>query len=366
MPTRTRTNNGRALARALALGALAVACLLPAAAVAQGTHAKPKSIYWGAWIGNQLTGTTPPWDMSGVSAFEAVVGKGLSLVGLSSSFANCEAAPCSFYRFPTPAMENARVYGAIPILSWGSESSPSPAGTVSEPDFQLADVIAGTYDPYITQFAAEAQAWGHPFFLRFNWEMNGNWFPWAERVNGNNPGEYVAAWRHVHDIFAAVGATNATWVWCPYADSNKRRFRNIRPLYPGDRYVDWTCMDGYNWGKTPVNPHPWKTFTEIFDPTYELLTTKVAPKKPILLGELATSPYGGHKAAWIRDMLAKLPVAYPRVRGFVYFDGIDRGIEWPIESSLSATRAFTSGIRRGIFKGNRYGTLATSPIPPPR
>ena len=93
-------------------------------------------------------------------------------------------------------------------------------------------------------------------------------------------------------------------------------------------------MDGYNWGKTPVNPHPWKTFTEIFDPTYKLLTTKVAPKKPVLLGELATSPYGGHKAAWIRDMLAKLPVAYPRVRGFVYFDGIDRGIEWPIESSV--------------------------------
>jgi beta-mannanase len=30
--------------------------------------------------------------------------------------------------------------------------------------------------------------------------MNGNWFSWSERTNVNQPGEYVAAWRHVHDI----------------------------------------------------------------------------------------------------------------------------------------------------------------------
>ncbi len=28
------------------------------------------SIYWGAWIGSQLTGTEAPWDMNAVSAFE--------------------------------------------------------------------------------------------------------------------------------------------------------------------------------------------------------------------------------------------------------------------------------------------------------
>ena len=31
--------------------------------------------------------------------------------------------------------------------------------------------------------------------------MNGWWWPWSEQLNGNNPGEFVAAWRHVHDIF---------------------------------------------------------------------------------------------------------------------------------------------------------------------
>jgi hypothetical protein len=346
---------------------LAACALLPAAApAASKTGKRAQPVYWGAWIGNQMTGTTPPWDMAGVAAFEGVVGKSLSLIGLSSPFADCPAGrACTFFPFPAQPMENARAYGAIPVLSWASQATPYVPGQIGNPEFQLSDVIAGRYDSYIGQFASEARAWGHPFFLRFNWEMNGNWFPWSEGVNGNNPGEFVAAWRHVHDIFAAVGATNATWVWCPYADSNKKRFSSIRPLYPGNRYVDWTCMDGYNWGKTPVNPHPWKSFTTIFEPTYKALTTKVAPKKPVLLGEMASSTSGGKKGAWIREMFNVLPTEFPRVRGIVWYDSIDRGIDWPIETSLGATRAFSTGIHKGIYVGNRYAGLTQSPIRPP-
>ena len=69
----------------------------------------------------------------------------------------------------------------------------------------MRHVIDGTYDGYIRYFAQKAKEWGHPFFLRFNWEMNGFWFPWSEGVNGNKSGEFVAAWRHVHDIFTAEG-----------------------------------------------------------------------------------------------------------------------------------------------------------------
>ncbi len=114
-------------------------------------------------------------------------------------------------------MHTIRNYGAVPFFSWGSQSTPVPLD-LDEPAFQLADIANGTYDSYIREFAEGAKAWGHPFFLRFDWEMNGNWFPWAEDANANNPGEYVAAWRHVHDIFTQVGATNATWVWCPYVE----------------------------------------------------------------------------------------------------------------------------------------------------
>jgi hypothetical protein len=347
-----------------ALFALAVCGLYAGAASAAGKHhhrVKPRPMYWGAWIGSQLTGTSPPTDMGAVSRFEELAGKGMSLVQFSSSWLDCHRNPCGFFPFPAAGMQSIRDHGSIPFFSWGSEASPRL--NAEQPDFQLSDINSGRYDSYIAQFANEARNWGHPYFMRFDWEMNGNWFPWSESVNGNAAGEYIAAWRRVHDIFTSVGATNATWVWCPYADE-KHKFRNMRAFYPGAYYVDWTCMDGYNWGKNPVNPQRWKSFGELFDTTYKQLTKKIAPRKPIMLAEFATSPNGGHKAAWLRNMFAKLPVKYPRVRGFMYFDALDRGVDWPIETSATATAAFATGVSKGIYANNRFGELAESPIRP--
>ncbi len=326
---------------------------------------KPHSAYWGAWIGDQLTGTQPPWEMSAVSAFAGLVGKDLSLVEFSSPFADCSVSPCSFYDFPADAMENVRAYGAIPFFGWASQAnSPDPAGATVMPDFQLADVIAGTYDSYIRQFAEAARNWGHPFFLRFDWEMNGNWFPWSESVNGNNAGEFVAAWRHVHDIFSSAGATNATWVWCPYAEAD-RRFAPLQPLYPGNQYVDWTCIDGFNWGSNPANPHKWRSFNQIFAVTYRRLIERIAPDKPIVLAELASTGRGRPKARWIRNMFKQLATRYRRVRALIWFDQVDRGVNWPLETSAAATRAFARGIRNKRFKANGNAAVSASPIRPP-
>src|SRR5262249_59939423 len=102
--------------------------------------------------------------------------------------------------------------GPIPYFHWSPPSSPV---TKNEPDFQPKDVTAGTYDSYITSFATAAKNWGHPFFLDFNAEMNGSWSPWGVLANGNTGADFVPAWRHVHDIFSKVGASNVSWVWCP-------------------------------------------------------------------------------------------------------------------------------------------------------
>ncbi len=327
-------------------------------------HRKPRPTYWGAWIGDQISGEKPPWDMRPVAQLQGELGKGMSLLGLSSPFADCDPSPCRFFDFPTRAMENARTYGAIPFFSWSSqESAVNPSLTTSMPDYQLSDVIAGRYDDYIRQFAADARDWGHPFFLRFNWEMNGNWFPWAEAVNGNQPGEYVAAWRHVHDLFSSVGAANATWVWCPYAEF-KRRFAPLAPLYPGDEYVDWTCMDGFNWGANPTNPHKWRSFSAVFATTYRHLTRRIAPTKPIILAEMASTGNGRAKAAWIGNMFKELRLRYRRVRGVIWFDQVDRGIRWPLETSPRALRAFAKGIRHRAYLPNSLAGLPATKIGP--
>jgi len=325
-----------------------------------GTSHSSGPLYWGAWIGDQLTGTDAPWDMSAVSKFEAMTGKSASLINFSSPFADCSKSPCSFYDFPSAEMEGIRQHGSIPFFSWGSQATPA---SLNEPDFQLSDVIAGRYDSYIREWAEAARDLGHPFFLRFNWEMNGNWFAWMEGVNGNQPGEYVTAWRHVHDIFTAVGATNVSWVWCPNVDPG-HKLRNLSSLYPGDNYVDWTGLDGYNFGTNPASPRGWMTFNQLFRSTYDEITEQIAPSKPLIISEVGSSEDGGSKAQWITEALRSARTEYPQLRGLLWFEKYDDGMDWPIETSSSATAAFASGIQNSAYLGNSFASMGSSTIQP--
>jgi Glycosyl hydrolase family 26 len=317
-------------------------------------------VFWGAWIGPQLTGTEPPWDMSAVTNMEDRLGKSLSLVEFSAPWATCEST-CEPQEFPTVGMQAIQSHGSIPVFSWGSQTSTSG---LEDPEYSLSRIASGALDPYIVKFAREAKQWGHPFFLRFDWEMNGNWFLWSTKRNGNTPADYVAAWRHVHDVFASVGATNASWVWCPYANGS-RNLGSLKKLYPGNAYVDWTCLDGYNWGEHSVNPSPWRSFSSLFGPSYERIVEKIAPHKPMMLGEMASGGGGRPKAQWIRKMFAELPRRYPKIRGLIWFDRPDRGMSWTLESSPAASKAFSEGIQNKRYRGNAYGGLAATTIAPP-
>jgi hypothetical protein len=320
----------------------------------------PQPLYWGATIGDHITGEQAPWDMGAVTKFEQETGKSASLVQFFQPFAECSPG-CDFYEFPTSPMESIRTHGSIPVLSWSSQSIPS---SLNEPDFQLGDVIEGRYDDFIREFAEEAKAWGHPFFLRFDWEMNGNWFPWAEGVNGNTSGQYVAAWRHVHDIFNAVGVANVSWVWCPFVDP-AGSMTDLASLYPGDAYVDWTGLDGYNWGTNPASPRGWRSFDQLFSRSYGEIAEKIAPSRPLMIAEFGSSEQGGDKAAWIRDALSRIPAAYPQVRAMVWFDKFDDGMDWPIETSSAATAAFAEGIGQPVYQDASYAELSGSAIQPP-
>ncbi|HVV89018.1 MAG TPA: glycosyl hydrolase [Solirubrobacterales bacterium] len=333
---------------------LAVALALLGGGTAAAKGGGHRALYWGAQIGDQLTGEQAPWDMNAVYKFERLVRKKMSVVSFQAPFATCRGSQCSFYTFPTEPMTQLREHGAIPLFSW---SSSSVSEGTKDPRFRLANVINGTYDSYIREFAERAREWGHPFFLRFDWEMNGNWFPWGEGVNGNKPGEFVTAWRHVHDIFTEVGATNATWVWCPNVG------RQFPQQYPGNSYVDWTCLDGYNWG-TRFSWSHWQSFNKIFHHSYRTVR-KIAPSKPMMLGEVASTPYGGSKPEWIKNMLREVREKYHAVHGLIWFDVEDRNTKWPVETPRSVRNAFAAGIANRAYRPNLFSAISSSPIPAP-
>jgi len=196
--------------------------------------------------------------------------------------------------------------------------------------------------------------------------MNGNWFPWSEGVNGNKSGEFVAAWRHVHDVFTAVGATNATWVWCPNVNwyGSFENFKGVSGQYPGDAYVDWTGLDGYNWGTNPSRSGQWQTFNQLYRSSYRYLTETVAPNKPLMIGEVASSEYGGSKATWIKEMLAQVPTEYPKIRALLWFDKYDSSMDWPIETSSTAASAFAQGISNPVYPRGTFSSFSATTIAP--
>jgi hypothetical protein len=332
--------------------------LTPAAQARSSSGGGAQGIYWGAWIGNIPSGEAAPWDMNAVTSFVTNTRKAPSIIHFYQSFMDC-ALSCTFNPLPTTQFSEIRQRGAIPMLSWGSDTT--PVGSEGS-NLSLSAIADGSLDGYLTRVARQAKRWGHPFFLRFDWEMNGNWFPWGVATPGNTAAEYVAAWRHVHDVFAAQGANNVTWVWCP----NTGWDTSQRDQYPGNAYVDWTCLDGYNWGTGGTFGESyggWQSFSKIYKKSYRALL-KVAPNKPIMVGEFASTNIGGSKPRWIANALATIPRKFKKIAAIVYFDDADSGMDWPINSSPGSALAFARGISNSVYASNVFGRLSDRLITP--
>ena len=219
--------------------------------------------------GIALGATITPGDET-VYSNNGLLDQYASLVGRMPAIVNAGSDWVHFPDFSTTIMNAIVSRGAMPMWTWLPDNY-DLAG--SQPDFKLTTIASGAYDDYIRRFATEAKNWGQPFLLRFAHEMNAYWYPWgtgAGNPNGNTPLDFVAAWRHVHDIFTEVGATNAIWVWCVNTE-----FPGSTPIaqdYPGDAYVDWVAIDGYNFG-TAVANGTWQSLGQIFAPTYQDLVT---------------------------------------------------------------------------------------------
>jgi len=169
-----------------------------------------------------------------------------------------------------------------------------------------------TPDDYFRHWAEMAKQYGRPMFIRFDHEMNApgqphcvaEFFKCVDPATGapQTPEDYVKAWRHVHDIFRDAGATNVSWVWCPSSrdapgDSD---YESLAEIYPGDAYVDWTCLDGYN---NIVVLNKWRSFGEIFDEPYRRIQA-IAPDKPFMIAEFNSTEYPGDpsmRAEWFTD-----------------------------------------------------------------
>ena len=223
--------------------------------------------------------------------------------------------------------------GRIPVVTWGFG------------DLDLDEILDGSSDEFITSQARRSRDYKHPMFLRFGIEMN-------TQVDGDyalRPKDFITAWHRVHQIFTSVGATNVSWVWSPNIDSDGGTTWD--DYYPGDSYVDWIGVDGYNtsyWGDGN------RTFAQIFEP----FLAHFAGRKPLMIGEFATDSSFGDAAHWVDDMGQWVQGNADKygLRALNWFD-VDKqesGNNWRVDQDPAVLEAWKRVVQREIFGGPGY------------
>jgi beta-mannanase len=279
-----------------------------------------------------------PWKLAEIDAFASMIGTPPSVVMWYQDWAHSGVK-----EFDPQKMDAVNSRGAMPMVTW--EPWDYMGGT-NQPYYSLQSINTGKHDAYIRQWARDAAAWGKPFYLRFAHEMNGNWNSWSPGVNGNTAAQYVSAWRRVHNIFRQEESTNVRWVWSPNVESDGSV--SFSKVYPGDAYVDWLGIDGYNWGTTQ-SWSSWTGLAAVFEPSYGKLGDMT--DKPMMIAETASTEFGGDKAAWIRQgFLDEALVRFPRVRAIIWFHE-NKETDWRVDSSPASLVAYSEVAASSSYQG---------------
>jgi mannan endo-1,4-beta-mannosidase len=275
-----------------------------------------------------------PYDFTQLDRFTRAAGHQPSVYEFAQGWA--------VNRFDRSAIDKVAKRGMLPLISWepwNYRRQSSLAG--DQPAYSLSHIINGDYDGYIRSWAMGVKSLPYTIAVRFAHEMNGNWYPWGVLTNGNSIGEYVRAWRHVHDIFTRIGAKNVIWVWSPnivWTNST-----SLAELYPGNSYVDWIGLSGY-YG-TPGTLR-YKSFDATFAQTIAQL--RRFTNKPIVITETGATNVNGLMAHWITQMFRQLP-AHKDIIGIIWFEAV-RVIDWRVADHPAAAAAFRAGLASSLYR----------------
>jgi hypothetical protein len=325
-------------------------------------------VYLGAWIPAALDDPRATHASDPLGQYEAEAGKGISIL---QRWEHWGLGPGG--RIDVKWLRRVAESGAYPMVTWvpWDPTVPDPA---AQTGFLMRDIAAGAHDGYIADIASEVAEWDGPLFIRFAQEMNGTWYPWGKHQN--SPKEYIAAWRHVHQIFDEHGAGHVTWVWNP---SEKNHPESLGTWYPGDDLVDWVAVDGYNWDAPQYwqsGGNTWRLLDQVFRPSFDDINTFVPADKPRMIAETASNERAddpGKKAAWICDAYGRaLPEALPEVKAVIWFDEpTNEGgwiVPWPIDSTEDSRAAFQAAVAPPYYLGSlgdRVLKLGREKIPAP-
>ena len=280
----------------------------------------------------QASPSSLPYDMSGLldpagGKFFGVEAQGAPSLSPVASFANSVGKKPDLVgqyvawdsSFDAAAVSAAWSYGAMYYLAW-------------EPyDTTLQAIASGQSDGYVTRFATAVRALNLPIAISFGHEMNGNWYPWG--TSQSTAAQFVAAWRHIHNLFIQAGASNVIWVWNPNVIGPVAQTQ-LEPFWPGASYVDWVGITGYFPTTGP------DTFDGIYGPT--ITEVRTFTSKPFIIAE--TSVETGPSEIQAAHSLVSGVKHHHGVLGFIWFDFNKDGVDWQLESRPSLRAALAGDV----------------------
>lgn len=299
------------------LSILVITILLLGVTIFPMTGSAETELKIGAWLGEQ------PTD-NGVKAFNQLQGRNLDIVHMYMDWS-------TNFNSIRNNVDSAYLNNAVILITW-------------EPwEYDTVQIMNGNADNYIKRMAQDMKSYGKEIWLRPLHEANGDWYPWAIGYSSgrNTNSTYIAAFRHIVDIFRNEGANNVKWVFTLNCD-NVGPNTSYEGIYPGDNYVDYNSIDGYNWGTTQSWGSTWNTFDQIFSRSYNSLKNY---NRPIFIAEWASAEIGGNKAQWITDSFNTIRTSYPRIFAAVWFSH-NKETDWRINSSEAALNAYRNAIKK--------------------
>ncbi|MBV9871212.1 MAG: hypothetical protein JO214_11370, partial [Frankiaceae bacterium] len=207
--------------------------------------------------------------------------------------------------FPDAADRALADGGRIIYYSWNAVNY----STHSKVSYQA--IANGTFDRSVIIPEARAlKNWPYKVFIDFDHEPDTK----AQAGKGT-PAQYVAAYRHIHDVLQAHGVKNVIWSWVTTGYVPHRT--QILASYPGAAYVNWISYDPYNFAQCLDGD--WHSTLDTFKPFYDLVTNRPGmARKPLMLAEYATAP-GAQAQAWYASVPATLRLL-PRIKAVMEFD----------------------------------------------
>jgi hypothetical protein len=235
--------------------------------------------------------------------------------------------------------------GSTPLMAWYGPNKNTASSR------SLTEITSGADDGWITQQADAIKAFKHRVYLRLMPEMNGSWYGYSK-----SPSEFIAAWRHIHDLFKQAGVTNVSWVWCPNLGPS-----NWDPYYPGNSYVDVVGVDGFS-----NTRYIWQTFQGMFEGFFKHMAAMTGHKPQMVVETSTNSGHGsaaagiGSAASFISGMESYLrSVAGPKygVVAVCWFDtNATDGKDWRTDQTRASWQAWLAMARDPSFGGPSAGS----------